>query len=593
MYSNLDPSQREAVCCGSGPCEVIAGPGSGKTLVLTERILYLIGQMHVAPSQILVLTFSRSAAAEMKERFLSRSGEKNKGVLFGTFHSVFFYILKESTRTEYSLLDQGRKDKLLQQLIRNYYPDPDDRPSIEEAEKSLRSESRDFPQREHMEELRRDYHTFLRENGYIDFDDMILMCRRLLTSDEKVLAYWRSRFRFILVDEFQDINAEQYEILKLLTSGEGLFVVGDDDQSIYGFRGSSPAIMERFMTDFAGAGRIFLSSNYRCSGCICKASSRMIAANKMRIAKTVSAARPMGDKTVLKGFPSENDEYEYMLREIKRLTPLQQRETAVIVRTNTHVVKIGNYLSQRGVICSGQANPAQEILQTVIRDLQAYYSLSKGMCAGLLSRQSLYRVMNRPDRFILRSAAQQDYVTPDSLLAMARSRRGSVDAVSEMLRDLRILSSLDPEGFVRYLFDAVGYGEWAASHLGNAEALQSVKNLILRFAGCSGDMEELIRTLLQSSSQNDPKKQSGVRIMTMHVCKGLEFDRVFLPGLNEGIIPVRRCSSPSDFEEERRLLYVAMTRARDHLEMLYVTGTRVNPRPPSRFLSVYGVRNFV
>ena len=144
MYSNLDPSQREAVCCGLGPCEVIAGPGSGKTLVLTERILYLLDHYKLRPSQILVLTFSRSAAAEMKERFLKKTGEKNRSVRFGTFHSAFFHILKESTHREYSILGQEQKERLLEHLIRDNYPDENDRPSVEEMEKILRLTSSAF-----------------------------------------------------------------------------------------------------------------------------------------------------------------------------------------------------------------------------------------------------------------------------------------------------------------------------------------------------------------------------------------------------------------------------------------------------------------
>ena len=308
MNSNLDPSQREAVCCGPGPCEIIAGPGSGKTLVLTERILYLLDHFKLKPSQILVLTFSRAAAAEMKERFLKRAGENNRSVYFGTFHSAFFHILRESTRKDYAILGQSQKDRLISHLIGNYYPDENDRPQIEEIEKILRMAPADIGDVK-AASIKRDYRSFLQENGYLDFDDMIIKCRRFLLSDPGSLRLWRSRFRAILVDEFQDINREQYEILKLLSDGQGLFVVGDDDQSIYGFRGSSPSIMQQFMNDFPGASRVFLRNNYRCSGSVCKAAGLMIRQNKNRIPKDIRAARPMLDKTVLRGFKEDSDEY--------------------------------------------------------------------------------------------------------------------------------------------------------------------------------------------------------------------------------------------------------------------------------------------
>jgi len=593
MYSNLDPSQREAVCCGLGPCEVIAGPGSGKTLVLTERILYLLDHYKLRPSQILVLTFSRSAAAEMKERFLKKTGEKNRSVRFGTFHSAFFHILKESTHREYSILGQEQKERLLEHLIRDNYPDENDRPSVEEMEKILRLTSSAAGDRQRREKIQRDYRAFLKENGCLDFDDMILECSGFLRNDAKALAYWRGQFRAILVDEFQDINREQYEILRLLSAGEGLFVVGDDDQSIYGFRGSTPAIMEQFMADYKGASRIFLGSNYRCSASVCKASGLMIRQNKSRIPKQISAARPPGDKTVLRAFREDRDEYAYLLKEISALTPAQMERTAIIVRTNTHVLKISSYLSGHGIACSGRTGPSREILGAVTRDLEAYWLLAAGLRAGNMPRSAFLRVMNRPGRYLLRSALPQENIRPQELLQRNRGNGSTQEALREMLRDLDTLGSLDPQGFVRYLINAMGYGEWAVSNLGEKEAVEFALAELVRESGRARGMEDLIRKMRQFHDRQSAPSSKGVKVMTMHVCKGLEFDRVYLPALNEGIIPGRRCREAAEFEEERRLLYVAMTRARDHLELLYVTGTRDNPRPPSRFLSVYGVRGFV
>ena len=593
MYSNLDPSQREAVCCGLGPCEVIAGPGSGKTLVLTERILYLLDHYKLRPSQILVLTFSRSAAAEMKERFLKKTGEKNRSVRFGTFHSAFFHILKESTHREYSILGQEQKERLLEHLIRDNYPDENDRPSVEEMEKILRLTSSAAGDRQRREKIQRDYRAFLKENGCLDFDDMILECSGFLRNDAKALAYWRGQFRAILVDEFQDINREQYEILRLLSAGEGLFVVGDDDQSIYGFRGSTPAIMEQFMADYKGASRIFLGSNYRCSASVCKASGLMIRQNKSRIPKQISAARPPGDKTVLRAFREDRYEYAYLLKEISALTPAQMERTAIIVRTNTHVLKISSYLSGHGIACSGRTGPSREILGAVTRDLEAYWLLAAGLRAGNMPRSAFLRVMNRPGRYLLRSALPQENIRPQELLQRNRGNGSTQEALREMLRDLDTLGSLDPQGFVRYLINAMGYGEWAVSNLGEKKAVEFALAELVRESGRARGMEDLIRKMRQFHDRQSAPSSKGVKVMTMHVCKGLEFDRVYLPALNEGIIPGRRCREAAEFEEERRLLYVAMTRARDHLELLYVTGTRDNPRPPSRFLSVYGVRGFV
>ena len=590
MMSDLNPSQREAVCCGTGPCEVIAGPGSGKTLVLTERILYLLDHFKIAPSGILVLTFSRSAAAEMKDRFLKKTGGRDIGVLFGTFHSVFFYILKESTHKNYSLLSDSKRDRLLNHLIARHFPDPYERPSLEEAEKLLRmsASGSEVP----LSAFEREYRTYLRENGYVDFDDMITECHRLLISDERIRDYWRRRFKAILVDEFQDINREQYEILRLLTSGRGLFVVGDDDQSIYGFRGSDPSVMQQFLADFPDGRRVFLDINYRCSGCICKTASMLIHENKLRIPKHMTAAGEAGEKAVLRSFAEDSQEFRYLLSEMRKLTEEELDNTAVIVRTNTHAAKIENYLATHGIACRGKISTSSSIRSEIARDLEAYLMLAQEMKRNMLSRQFLYRVMNRPERYLLRENVQEEFVRPLDLLTHGEGV-GPNRETAELLRDLKVLHTLKPEGFVRYLYYSVGYAKWALAGIGRRESVQFALQEILEEASRCDSQEELMRVLREPGSDQRASDKRGVRIMTMHVSKGLEFDRVYLPALNEGILPGRRCRTPEDFEEERRLLYVAMTRARHHLELLYTTGTKLNPRPPSRFLSVYGIRSFV
>ena len=593
MKSNLDSSQREAVCCGTGPCEVIAGPGSGKTLVLTEHILYLIEHEHVPPSGILVLTFSRAAAAQMKERFSVRSQGRFRDVRFGTFHSVFFYILRESTGRNYALLTAFQREKILSQLILNYYDDPKERPAAEELEKMLRASSNTGEDAEKIRCIQRDYRSYLRENRFIDFDDMILACRHILTRHAQVREYWQKQFRAILVDEFQDVNAEQYEVLRLLTDGRGLFVVGDDDQSIYGFRGSSPSIMQRFMTDFPGAVRIFLGFNYRCSANICKAAGIMIRENRIRIEKAVQAVCPPGDRVVLKGFKEDRQQLDYLADELARMTEEEQCRAAVITRTNLHVQKVAAFLSSRNITCAGKISASQAVLETVLRDLEHYRRLSMGVREGSLPRQSLYRVMNRPERYLLRSVADKEQIPVQRLRDNILRQKGSVTELTEFLKDLFVLSTFDPEGFLRYLFDAMGYGRWAQENLGSAYEVKKVQEELLRLSRQFKDTGEMIEAAVRGREQHRKESSGGVQIMTMHACKGLEFERVYLPALNEGIIPGRRCREAEDLEEERRLLYVAMTRARQHLELLYVTGSRENPRPPSRFLSVYGVKSFV
>ena len=351
--------------------------------------------------------------------------------------------------------------------------------------------------------------------------------------------------------------------------------------------------MTQFITDYPDARRIFLSRNYRCSGCICRAASLLISGNRMRIPKEMTAAGPPGDKTVLRAFTDDSLEFSYLLGEMRKLTGEELDNTAIIVRTNTHAAKIEKYLSGNGIPCSGQVNMSQSILSTAARDLEAYIILAEGIKRDMLPRDSFYRVMNRPQRFLLRSVAPMEFIRPSELCARYKEAGEYGAGIREFMRDLRTLGTLDPGGFVRFLFGSVGYAEWAAENIGNREQAAFVLDRILELSSSCKDLREIPRAILGSGSMKGNNRTHGVRIMTMHVSKGLEFDRVYLPALNEGIIPGRRCSEPSDFEEERRLLYVAMTRARSHLELMYTTGTRQNPRPPSRFLSVYGVRGFV
>ena len=319
----------------------------------------------------------------------------------------------------------------------------------------------------------------------------------------------------------------------------------------------------------------------------------MIRQNKNRIPKEITASRPMLDKTVLRGFKEDSDEYRYLYNAMRSMSEEQLDHTAIIVRTNTHVSRISSYLSSHGVSCRGKSSPSREILSSIIRDLEAYRDLAAGLKARKIPRSALYRVMNRPERYLLRSAACKDYMSPVELLNDNRKNGNILQSLRELLRDLDTLGSLQPEGFVRYLTGPMGYGSWAAKRLGERETVESALSEVLKASRSAEDLDTLLDSLRRFPDRMNGAAPRGLRIMTMHACKGLEFDRVYLPALNEGIMPGRRCREQEDFEEERRLLYVAMTRARDHLELLYVTGTADNPRPPSRFLSVYGIRNFV
>lgn len=591
-----------AICSNHGHCEVIAGPGSGKTFVLVEHILYLIQVCGVSPHQILVLTFGRAAALQMRERFLRRLGSDNPGVTFGTFHSVFYQILRENSGRNLRLISASQKERLLSALLEDYFPDRSSQPTSEDLERKI-SRCRALQTASHRNvsepgdsavfaRLLDEYERYLLENGLLDFDDMIAGSLALLRSRPNVLQNWQSRYTQILVDEFQDINLSQYEILRLLAAGSGLFVVGDDDQTIYGFRGSSPAVMQKFMKDYPRAQQIFLSVNYRSSGCIVSAADRLISENSLRISKEIKSAGKAGDMVQVRHFPSQREEFAYLAAELSGFPLHKLSDCAVIFRTNSHVLSFSGFLKKNGILCVGSGTAQSRIEELIMRDVLAYYQLSEQLQQRKIRRQTLYQVMNRPERCILRSIASKETVSPEAMMAQTANSPSRLRILQELLKDLSVLHSLSAEGFLRYLFYSMGYAQWACCNLGDRSV---VEQLLCRMEKDASGMSRIgIRDYLlqrqRALSAHSSCSDTGVHVLTMHGSKGLEFDRVYLPELNEGIIPGRRCKKEYEIEEERRLLYVAMTRARNHLELLYLCGTAQNPRMPSRFLKVFGIK---
>ena len=592
-------------------CEVIAGPGSGKTTVLTEHILYLIRSLRIPPAQILVLTFSRAAAVQMRSRFFmfannSGASEDACAVTFGTFHAFFLRILQQYTPDGFRLIDGKERTALIERLTAAVYPSAPERPFPDEIEKYIDHERNraalakiqgQLPAREpdpRLAELRRRYEEYLRENRLLDYEDILGRSYRVLTENASVLETLRSRFTAFIIDEFQDINAKQYAILRLLSDGRRLYVVGDDDQSIYGFRGSDPSFMGRFPEEHPGCRVLHLRINYRCRARVADAAESVIRCNRLRIRKQILPAL-QGGCVELVPCKSEREELQTVLGRIDAIPVSQRRQTAVICRTNRQTALYRSELLRRygaGTSAGTTAGAAgQTVLREVDRDLKAYLRLVRDYADGAVRRDDLLIILNRPVRYLPRSAAgTAERADPSALLRALPAGSPVQCALKQLFSDLQHLSGLPPRYFARYLLDSMGYRSWYAGRCG---------------AGGSAALKALEETAAASSSEAQWRKlweqalsdaASGktpadhVQIMTMHGAKGLEFDTVFLPGLNDGIIPGRRCRTREETEEERRLLYVAMTRARNALILLYETGTPLNMNMPSRFLAPLGIR---
>lgn len=686
MHETMNPSQKEAICHFRGPCEVIAGPGSGKTFVLVERILHLIGSCSVAPSGILVLTFSRAAAQEMQARYLQKLRELSRegpsvqsppippnasSVTFGTFHSVFLNILQNSSPTHFSILDDSRKRSLLRALFLQHYgryPKSEELADLSSliSKKKTGESPQDLPfltvrdslstpaaERESLSfsALFADYEAYLQENSLLDFDDMIAKCVQLLQQDAGLRAFWQKRFPFLLVDEFQDINQEQFEGVRILAGEDAnLFVVGDDDQSIYAFRGSNPGIMIGFSKAYPGTHSITLSVNYRSLPPIITCGQKVITQNKTRLPKTAVAARqntdsqhPSMDACMrLLAFHDEKEEQDWILRQLQAAAPEELQASAVILRSNAQLLEWASFFEKSGISCrfftginqnagrsssnntppkgagtqallSLSAPQARRLLSKAASSLElasGYYRLSGELAAGSIKRADLFFIMNQPERCLLRRKFQEETYTEASLLAVYPVHSLEHHALQTLCRDLKTLQRLSPLRSLTYLrgilcaedtdedlrllwealFQHLQEREQALSHCSPSSLCEVLSRITPWDLVSQIDKNAAAKPKKNAPAAASPGGRDGVLLLTMHASKGLEFHTVYLPDLNEGLFPGRRAQSEEAIEEERRLFYVAITRARDRLNLMYLCGTPENPRRPSRFLAPLGVR---
>lgn len=607
--------QELAIRHGKGPCLVLAGPGSGKTFVLVQRIDNLIRNHNIPPDQILVLTFSRAAARQMQSRFSTLEQEKYQGVVFGTFHSVFYSFLRDASPVPLRVIPAEQQAALIRHLVETLeVPRNQDSSAVFEAAVSAISflkihRGEDPEQYSVWRQLRRvfsapdipvrifrEYSDFLEDRSLLDYGDMIVRCEELLKNNPELLDSLQNRYRYLLVDEFQDISPVQYNILRMLTGEKerNLFVVGDDDQAIYGFRGAEPGLCRRFLTDFPDAEQVFLRINYRCSGRILDAAGRVIAENHDRFDKNLTAYKAAGSDPVILPCSTAVIQRSELAERIRSMSPERQQETAILVRSHASMPWIRRALENYGIPCRRPAGTADHKKQEIFRIIEAYYICAEQMTrrgTQTASRAAFYRIMNLPERYLCRAAVPAEGVSFAALRLYYHDSPPMLRTIRRMEEDLSLLVRIRPALSLRFLLCTMGLEDALLLSAG-PQKQEEVREILSGFrtavesAGSVSEMLDRLRTLAEAPL---PGLREGVQIMTMHASKGLEFTTVILPDLNEGILPCRQASDPAQIEEERRLLYVAMTRAREELILLYVSGTRENPLRPSRFLAPLGV----
>ena len=600
----FNDAQKMAIRHREGPMLVLAGPGSGKTTVITNRVRYLTEKAGVDPSHILVITFTRAAAREMRERYEQITQAGCSRVSFGTFHSVFFLILKLAYR--YKAADIVREEQRVQfikeMLSKCDLEVEDEGEFISSVLSEISMVKGDIMDMDHyhakncsedmFRQLYRGYEARLRQNRLLDFDDMLVMCYELFKERKDILSAWQDKYRYILIDEFQDINRIQYEIVKMLAlPRNNLFIVGDDDQSIYRFRGAKPELMLGFERDYPGAGKILLDTNYRCSRQIVEAAGRVISHNRTRFPKEIRAARGKGYPVIIKEWQEPIDETLGIVTEIRDYASMgiSYNDMAVLYRTN---------MGPRLLISKLMEYNIPFYMRDAVPNLYEHWISGNVIsyiraALGDLSRSNVLQIINRPKRYISRDALEDRQVNWESVKSFYQDKNWMMDRIEQLEYDLAVLRKMAPAAAVNYIRKSVEYDEYIREYAQSRrmkpeELFDTLDQLQESAAGFKTyehwftHMEEYKEQLKKQAAGRDEQRQ-GVRLMTMHSAKGLEFRVVYILDANEGVTPHHKAVLDPDVEEERRMFYVAMTRARERLHIYHVKERYRKKQVKSRF----------
>lgn len=611
-------TQMQAITHKDGPALILAGPGSGKTTVITNRIVTLLERYQIPGSQILVITFTRAAANEMQSRFLTLYQKRNArlehcstGVTFGTFHSVFYRILRHAYQYDASnILTQREQYKIIESIIDELEMDA---PDFNELASNLLGEissvksnclSLDYYYAKSCPEnvFRRVYRLYekkLREANKVDFDDILTMTYELLSKRRDILAAWQRHFSYILIDEFQDINLIQYQTIKLLAAPKNnLFIVGDDDQSIYRFRGARPEIMLGFEKDYPNARRILLDINYRSDAYIVAAANHLIGHNTARFPKVIRASHKATNPVLLKPCRDTAEQNRFLTAQIRdyHAQGYAYEDIAILFRTNMGTRFVMDAMMKNGIPFHMKDALPNLFAHWIALDVIAYLRI---VSETGNNRANWLRVMNRPNRYIKREALAPftSDIRVEQLKEYYKDKDWMIERLDRLEYDLMIMKRMSPYAAIHYLTNAMKYQdylkEYAKEHHINEQELldvltavhessQSCRNFAEWFTYIENYTEELQNQAKKSSATE--KEQSGVCLCTLHCAKGLEYPIVLIPDINEDNIPHAKAAIDADLEEERRLFYVGLTRAKEHLHLYCVGELAGKERLPSRFL---------
>ena len=626
MLDKLNERQKEAVLATEGPVLVLAGAGSGKTTVLVNRIAYMISEKHIRPWNILAITFTNKAAREMKDRIERLLGDTAKDMWIGTFHSVCVRILRSCIdllgySRDFVIYDTADTKTVMKECLRELDIDEKSFP-VRNVLSIISNAKNDLMDAATFENVYKSdyrmsiiakiyyrYQTKLRKNNAVDFDDIILNTVKILSENPDVLSKYQDKFQYILVDEYQDTNNSQYLLINLLAqANRNLCVVGDDDQSIYKFRGANIGNILNFEDDYSDVQKITLDQNYRSTQNILDAANSVISNNKGRMGKSLWTSNGDGNKVFVYTGTNEYDEARYIARQIKKHFDEQGSfsDCAILYRTNAQSRVIEEMLMRESVpykVLSGLRFYDRKEIKDIIAYLRVVYNPNDDV--------SLARIINEPKRKIgnatlekARNIAREKETSLYDVISHADDYPEFKTAIKKLLSFSEIIQSLIKlkdtvtiEELTGRILNDTGYMpalvmEDTTESKTRIENLGEFISVITEFekneetGNTLGEFLENI-SLVSDIDGYDENEDSAV-LMTIHSAKGLEFPIVFLSGLEEGLFPgMRSMESDDDIEEERRLCYVAITRAK---EQLYITKTisrtihgKTMPTTASRF----------
>ncbi len=602
---SFNPSQTRAISHKDGPMLVLAGPGSGKTLVITERTRKLVKEYGISPSNILVITFTKAAAVEMKTRFRRLMGDAYCPVTFGTFHAVYFSVLKHAYHySAANIIREEQKYQCMREIIARHRLEYEDETEFITdilgeigMVKNTGIDIANYYSKNCAEEVFRrvysEYHEYLYQHRLIDFEDMLVYTYELFRERADILAAWQKKYQYILIDEFQDINRIQFDVIKML-SGErkNLFEVGDDDQSIYRFRGAKPEIMLHFKDDFPEAETVLLDTNYRSQENILRPALNLIGHNRERFDKRICADREKETEVEYALFADQREENLRIIRDIQEAVERGEsyQDFAVLFRTNTQPRFLMEQLMEYNVPFSTKDNIPNLYDHWIAKDMFAYIRIAMGS----RQRRDFLQIMNRPKRYISRESLDEDTVAFDAWEWYFEEQPWVAERIRKLEGDIGRLGKMTPYTAINYIRKGIGYDDFCEEYADyrriRAEDLYEVLEELQ--AGAKGydsfdawfaHIEEYTKELEELYKSREQEKES-VALATLHSAKGLEYENVYIIDVNEGLMPYKKAVLEQDIEEERRMFYVGMTRAKKNLHLFSVKQLNNKDADISRFI---------